>query len=128
MIERSATLIMPLPPNMMNGPDSRLHWAVKNRKKKAYYLHSRVYLNDRKTRKLWSEGGWVRASATLFVHQLMDDDNLRARLKWMWDALVQEGVLQGDSPKDLQVDAVEQRIDRKFPRVEVVLQTKTAPV
>ena len=109
-------LILPLPLNLGNA---RLHWAEKNRKMNAYFDLCLATVKVKRP-----EWPLPRAdiSATLYVWNLMDEgDNMRTRLKWPLDFLVQRGYIEDDSPRTLTWGPVSQAIDRKRPRVEIEL-------
>ena len=115
-------LTLPLPPNRANA---REHWRVTHRKKKVYYEKAEWELKF---------GGRLRSvklplerptlTATFYVWSKMDPDNAAARMKFPIDALVKFGLLVDDSEKHLDFTEIpRQVIDRKNPRVEIVLRT-----
>lgn len=113
----------PLPPNMAN---SRMHWRVKLKAKKAYWesLNNRAMLGQMPLSPGVSRTGWgpMRVAATLYVHNPMDDDNAMARVKWLIDWLVTNDYLPGDSRKHIEWAGIpHQVVDRKNPRVELEL-------
>jgi len=64
----------------------------------------------------------VRISAKFFLHQVMDTDNLTARLKWPVDSLVAYRVIPDDSPQYVTMGSIEQEVDRKHQRLELTLE------
>ena len=65
-------------------------------------------------------------SATLYGWNLMDEgDNMRFRLKWPLEFLVQRGFIENDSTKVLVWGTVTQEIDRRRPRIEIELEAIT---
>ena len=113
-------LTLPLPLNLGNA---RLHHYEKNRKMNAYYdLCLATVRVKRPTFPLLR----ANISATLYVWNLMDEgDNMRFRLKWPLDWLVQRGFIEDDSPRTLVWGTVTQEIDRRRPRIEIELEAIT---
>ncbi len=120
-------LTLPLPPNRANQSygKARWEWAAKKR-----YMNGNTRLLGAIDLALGQIPQCddlpldnVTISATLYVKNLMDDDNLKARLKFPLDTLVKAGILVDDSPKHCTVLKPEQVIDRKNMRVELVLAT-----
>ena len=117
-------LTLPLPPNRANQTygKARWEWATKKR-----YIQGTARLAGAKTLALSALRGVVlplgptEVRATFYLHNLMDDDNLKARLKFPLDALVQAGILADDKRPHCVVADPKQVIDRKNPRVEVTL-------
>ena len=64
----------------------------------------------------------AKITVRLYVHQKMDDDNLKARLKWPLDWLVIRGYILDDSPDVLSWGPVTQSIDRADQRIEIELE------
>ena len=113
-------LTLPLPLNLGNA---RLHWAEKNRKMNAYFDLCLVTV---KTKRPTVPLPRADISATLYVWNLMDEgDNMRFRLKWPLDFLVQRGFIENDSTKVLVWGTVTQEIDRRRPRIEIELEAIT---
>lgn len=113
-------LTLPLPPNMANG---RAHWRVKDRQRKEYRRAAFVWRIEGGPQPPEQPMAKARIRATLYLHSLMDFDNLMARLKWTVDFLVQDGWIVDDSPKHLEWDGFPaQEIDRKRPRVVLHLE------
>jgi hypothetical protein len=68
-------------------------------------------------------GDRYRVTATLYVHNRMDDDNAVARLKWPLDALVAAGLLVDDKRPYCELTGIpKQTIARREPRVELLLE------
>ena len=112
---------LPLPPNMAN---SRMHWRVKQKRRKEYEL-----LCDVQPASHFPGPGVytfplpkARIRATLYVWSEMDGDNLMARLKWPVDWLVKNGYLVDDSPRHLEWEMPKQVVDRKDRRIEIELE------
>ena len=109
-------LTLPLPLNLGNA---RLHWAEKNRKMNAYFDLCLVTVKVKRPAYPLPQAD---INATLYVWNLMDEgDNMRTRLKWPCDWLVQRGYIEDDSPRTLTWGSVSQVIDRQRPRVEIEL-------
>lgn len=117
---KAITLTVPLPPNLAN---SRMHWRVKHNRKVAYWQTLSEMANcGLIPAEIVSRPPRARIDATLFLYAPMDDDNAMARLKWLVDWLVTNGYLAGDSRKHIEWEGLpKQVIDRKNPRVEIVL-------
>lgn len=119
--KRPVKLVLPLPANVANR---RMHWRVKQRKKKAYWNELTNRLYARLIPKPPPEAPPVcRISVKLYVGNWMDQDNAMARLKWMLDWLAAYDYIADDNPKALKWDGMpEQEIDRSNPRVELTLE------
>lgn len=102
--------------------NSRMHWRVKQKTKKAYWDSCDIY------RALWLRNGrqFERAKirATIFCGGRMDHDNAIARLKWPVDFLVTQGLLAGDKPSQLSWHwPIEQVVKRNQEyRVEITIE------
>ncbi len=115
-----ATLVLPLPPNAANA---RRHWRVALKEKKAYWAKLNALGHRAQVPAPVS-----RITVTLYVHQIMDPDNAMHRLKPLLDWLVAWGWIADDKPAALKWAGMpEQFIDRKRPRVELLIET-LAPV
>jgi Holliday junction resolvase RusA-like endonuclease len=113
------TITLPLPPNLGNG---RLHWRTKQAKRRAYQTNALI-LMAMESKIPAKPLPKARVTATLYVHQRMDADNLFARLKWPLDCLVRSGWLEDDGPDHLEWAAMPtQVVDRKNPRIEITLE------
>jgi len=110
-------LVLPLPINLGNA---RLHWAAKNRKKKAYWDGLNVLLALGKIEKP-PEKPLETAVITFHWHvwNKMDPDNARARAKWILDWLRGHDYIVDDKAANIDYRADYQTIDRKEPRVEL---------
>ena len=120
----SATVKFPLPPNLAN---SRMHWAVKDRKRQAYHLAALIEVRNRQRKGELSREPYDRLLVTprLYVRNLMDEDNAVACLKWPLDALVKAGVVADDDVAHVTLGPVVQTIDRRDPRLELTLTPVT---
>jgi Holliday junction resolvase RusA-like endonuclease len=112
-------LTLPLPPNRANA---REHWRVTHRKKKDYYLWAERALRNHDCQAWRTKEGRVALTATLYLWNKMDRDNLMARLKWPLDVLVSYGLLVDDSEEWLDLKMPTQVVDRKNPRIEIQLK------
>ncbi len=114
-------LVLPLPPNAAN---SRRHWRVALRDKRAYWNALDLWLAVRKIPAPPEEPpARVMLSAHWFVWNLMDDDNAMNRLKPLLDWLVAAGYLAGDSRKHVEWSGMPaQDLDRDSPRVELTIK------
>lgn len=114
-------LTLPLPPNIANG---RMHWRVKQKHKRAYWDLCDMYrLAGETPAPPTSPPAKARFTVTLYLHQMMDDGNAMNRLKWTEDWLTANGYIADDSRKHLEYAGLpEQVIDRKRPRVEIVVE------
>lgn len=117
-------LTLPLPPKALS-PNARGHWSKKAKATKAY--RTRAEMEARKIPARYRVG-WERAvaSAVFYVPDARrrDIDNLAASLKAAWDGIVAAGVLADDS--GLQHEPLRVEIDRKNPRVELVIRAEAA--
>lgn len=124
----SAPLVLwlPKPPDNAN---SREHWAVANRKKKAYWdqIRRRVQVQlipppppapfeRAEVRVEWHypDGRWH-----------LDEDNAVRRLKPAFDWLVSNGYLAGDTPDHLRRPPIEIRVREPVPPLSTVRLTIT---
>ena len=122
----SVRLTLQLPANRANA---REHWAATHGHRRAYkeqaYLD--LYHQLGPPRQVKNRIDPAIVTATLYVWSIMDDDNAVARLKWPLDALVTFGILQDDRRPHCQLAGIpEQVIDRKRPRVELVIEEMVA--
>lgn len=92
----------PLPANIAN---SRMHWAVKLKAKKAYWATLDALVMARKNPKP-PQDAWQEASAGVVMRTFreMDADNATARLKWCLDWLETRGYVQNDRDVAVQVE------------------------
>ena len=110
-------LTLPLPPDRANA---REHWRTTHRKKTVYYAKADLAIMAQSPRSYRVQ---VRQTltATLYVWNKMDKGNAVARLKWIEDSLVRMRLLVDDNEEWLDLQLPRQVIDRKNPRVEIVL-------
>jgi hypothetical protein len=120
-------ITLPLPPNMAN---SRMHWAVKNKKRVKYFADCAMAAllsakGGEHDPKRWEAPAHVIVRATIYCGGKMDHDNAIARLKWPIDWMVRGAYLVGDKPEQLiwiwPITQVVVR-DRKKYRVEFWLE------
>jgi hypothetical protein len=116
--EQALTLVLPLPLNIAN---SRLHWAVKNKKKQRYFEELSLRKDARLIpRPTYSYPRRVRVDVTLFVWSKLDRDNAYSRCKWPLDWLVGNGYLAEDCEDRIEL-VVTQKVDRKNQRMQVTI-------
>lgn len=107
------TLTLPLPPNIAN---MRAHWARKNTQKRQYWDRCTLWrINENQPRPDCDPPQTADVTVTLYLHQLMDDDNAAARCKWLLDWLVGDGYLLDDKRPYCRL-TVCQQVDRKRQR------------
>ena len=125
-------LSLPIPPSPNDGAG---HPIAQHRIKKAY--QKKVWAHAiSQCKPLRDPPQKVLLSADFFVHNLRDEDNLEASLKFLIDALRQKqagsldwrqgvyylcGYLVDDDPEHMTLGDVTQVIDRKNKRVEVTI-------
>jgi Holliday junction resolvase RusA-like endonuclease len=118
-------LTLPLPPNRANA---RGHWAVQRKARKAYCLKALVAIRNQYGPLPIAGGASLsqnarRVTATLYVRNLMDDDNATALLKWVLDTLVHAGLLVDDKQPWCTLTGIPQQVlERRKPRVELELE------
>lgn len=116
------TFRLPMPPNLANA---RMHWRARHAAKVAYWRHLDLLLAGRILPQP-PDVPLARATitATLTLHNPMDDDNAMARAKWAQDWLASRGYVAGDSRRHLRWGGIPaQRISRKNePCLELVLE------
>ena len=124
---------LPLPPNLANT--TYAHWSVK-RKAMKRYMESCDHWWLLEGRSVFRKNGWrslgtrttpflrrAEISATLYLHQRMDTDNLMARLKWPIDWVVQMGFIADDSLDHLiWIQSPQQEILRSNAHVSLTLR------
>ena len=123
-------LVLDVPENVANA--SRRHWSVLHRAKKAYYAaqdgRALVGLIPPPPSPPMAS---VRVLAHFRLWNEMDDDNLKARMKWPQDYLKTRGYIANDNPKVVRELVVTQEIDRKNQRLEITIEevdgTSSAP-
>ena len=108
------TFVLSLPPNMANG---RMHWAEKSRKQQAYLEDCDRRYPTRPALALTK----AKAVYRLFLWSPMDTDGAYARIKWPQDWLVSRSWIVDDAPDVLDI-RVEQAVDRKGQRLEIVVE------
>ena len=117
-------LTLPLPPNRANQNRGQAHWEWVRKKRYMEGTKRRVGACTLAVGQLRGASlplGPTQVSATFYLHQRMDDDNLTARLKWPLDVLVKAGILVDDKRPHCEVVPPVQFIDRRYPRVEISL-------
>ncbi len=109
----------PLPPNMANA---RVHHMKKYRAKLAYWQLCTVWAQNQGIRPpIDPPEGMSTLYFTLYLGNVMDVGNAYNRIKWLEDWFVKEGYLTDDRPAYLVPVLQNQVIDRKNPRVYVIL-------
>ena len=98
------------------SPNWRGHWAQRYQAETVYgnaVYYSSVDARNRAS--LWQPFTKARLDLTFVFpyRRVRDEDNLRARFKPGQDALVQAGLLVGDSPDSLTMGKVTVEVDRK---------------
>jgi hypothetical protein len=85
---------LPLPENIANA---RLHWAKKDRQRRAYFEALDAWVTLRRLPKP-PKAPWLTAIATVELRtlQVMDADNAHARTKWCFDWLQTRGYIMND--------------------------------
>lgn len=97
-------ITLPLPPNMAN---SRTHWRVKNKERKAYFDRCSIlgalsaHTGEHDPSK-WHPPERAKVRATIYCGGQMDQDNAIARLKWPIDWMVKVAYLSGDKSSQLE--------------------------
>lgn len=116
------TFNFPMPPNLGNA---RMHWAVKHKKKTAFWQMADLLVAGgvfpKPPKKPW---GKAKITASCVVGAINDTDNLMARMKWIGDFLTTRGYIVDDKPKHLEWSGMPtQRVSRKnLPEVLVTLE------
>ena len=97
------------------------HWQAKAGARKAQREKTKWFVLTEITRESWScrASDPKRITFVASVHNLMDDDNLRAALKATRDGLRDAGIIDDDSPRSGHRFEYVQEIDRKRPGVMV---------
>jgi hypothetical protein len=120
-------VFLPLPPNLANG---RMHWRVKERKRKEYFVLCKILGKMgvpgamHRFRGIEPAPGLAHLSFLLKLGNRMDDDNALARCKWAVDFLVADHILIDDSPKHCRMSIPSQVItrDKDKQRLEIHFQ------
>lgn len=124
-------LTLPLPPSLTNSGKGRSrHWRSLEKEKTAYWETLDLLQMTRQIPRPPPQP-FERAavSATLYLWNEMDEDGAMARMKWLLDWLRKRGgFIVDDRRKNLQWAGLpEQVIDRRRPRVELVLTPLDGP-
>ncbi|NIR76743.1 MAG: hypothetical protein GWO12_16830 [Gemmatimonadetes bacterium] len=130
---RQIDLTLPVPPSPNEWPKHPMQLA----RKKNHYRRQ-VWIEAIQQHKPWMEPPHkVVASATFYVWNKRDEDNLTASLKWTLDALKRDqtgkmhwregvadmkGYIIDDDPEHLTVVKPSQEIDREDPRLVLILR------
>lgn len=112
------SMVVPLPLNLAN---SRLHWAVKQKKKREYWDHLTFLKQARiipRPPLRWPS--FARVEMVLYVAQRMDKGNAYNRVKWLEDWLAGHGYIAGDREDQIDLQ-VSQQVDRKNQRIQVCI-------
>lgn len=113
---------MPMPDNLAN---SRMHWAVKSKRKNALWAMCDLLVKGKVLPKKPKEP-WKKAQITVHMTlgNVMDTDNAVARCKQGIDWLVTRGYLVDDKPKHLIWTGMPtQRVSRKnSPELSITLE------
>lgn len=115
-------LTVPLPPNQANG---RMHWRVKNQKRKAYLAACDALQLTGKIPppplRAWDR---ARLTAVCYVGAEHDLDNLMARAKWSIDWLVSRGYIEDDKGKHLEWTGFPEQVVKRGQdyRIELTLE------
>lgn len=114
---RTVTLTLPLPLNLAN---SRMHWAAKRRAHHAW--KARAIVMERGLRGRHRPMQRAAASVVLYVggHRL-DDDNATACTKWVWDLLIERGLIVDDRRPHLTLLGIPEQRTSAPRRVELTL-------
>ena len=113
-VKRRVVLSFPMPPNLAN---SRMHWRVKHKEKRAYWdaLDLRAFTGELPSGAI-PPFSRVALSSTMTLWAPMDDDNAMARHKWVLDWLTKRMFWLDDSRKTVRWKNVpKQVISRKVP-------------
>ena len=113
-------MTLPLPVNLGNSRD---HWAVQHKRKRAYWLHldnAQMFRHIPPPPATPFQRAHVRWR--WFVWNKLDPDNLMARKKWILDWLTTRGYLADDRECNVTLTDLPQVIDRKHPRVEITVE------
>lgn len=117
-------ITLPLPPNLAN---SRMHWRVKQKAKKAYWESCSIYSAISCHIREAVADAWPKAKvrATIYCGGRMDHDNAIARLKWPIDWLVEARVLVGDKPSQLEWHWPIEQVVKRNQEYRVVLEIES---
>lgn len=95
MTGRVVTLELPLPPNRSNARWA--HWSKEHKARNAYFRHA-IALERQLRGRRPATFQRARIAAVVRTAELMDWDNLVARLKWPVDLLKHQGLIVDDKP------------------------------
>lgn len=107
----------PLPENLGNH---RLHWAVKNKRKLAYFERLDLLVMAKENPKPIARWGKAEAEIQMRTWRQMDQDGAHARLKWCLDWLQTRGYVEND--KHLAYTLVTATAPRKLVGITLVLR------
>lgn len=100
-MSRSLVFELPLPEALGNH---RMHWAVKNKRKLAYYAQLDALVTLQVNPKPVVR--WAKATADIQMRtwRRMDRDGAHSRVKWILDWLETRGYIENDRELDYQLD------------------------
>lgn len=123
-MSESLTLTLPMPPNLAN---SRMHWRVKHKKRKAYFDHLTLLMKARGIPfPPHAPPPRVSLDSTLYLWAHMDDDNALARIKWAADWLRVNRYIVDDKRPHCAFTIPTQVIDRTDPRLVITIRPLAA--
>lgn len=117
------TFVFPLPENLANA---RMHWAVKNLKRRDFFdscdARQNAGLLPPPPKQPFQKV--VVVNECLYLAGHMDDDNAAHRVKWIWDWLKTRGYIADDRKKNIvRMEYPKQRVKRDNNyRVELTIQ------
>lgn len=115
------SFVLPMPANLANA---RMHWAVKDLKRRAYFeACDNLQLRGEVPPPPLKPFPKVVANEVMYLGAAMDDDNAAARTKWIWDWLKTRGYIADDRKANIiRQGYPKQRVKRDGNyRVEVTL-------
>lgn len=111
------TIVVPLPPNMLNGGFSRAHWMEKSALKNQYA----GFLEALRSARMMPEPpssppAKVLLEVHLFVRSEMDDEGAMARCKWPIDLFCRAGYMTDDDRAHMTRGMPQQTVTQKEPQ------------
>lgn len=117
------TITVPLPPKQLS-PNARVHWAVKNKAKKAYQEQVQVACLEQKIPKCKALSAKMQLAFHFKTKARHDPDNCIASVKCAIDQLVKYGLLSDDDKITLLPTTIHN--DKENPRLVVTLEVDDA--
>jgi len=125
IVDESVTIVLPLPPAVLNPNGQHGHWARRAAAlKKCRKLARKAVVDE-----CIETGPWVQVKVkAIFFHKVKrrrDGSNFNTRMKGYFDGIVDAGLVVDDDAEHWTTLPPEFRIDKQVSRVEVMITRLT---